>query len=165
MDFLSNTIFENLFVFTYATSTLLMLFFTVLILVVFESSHRTNKHSSSSSSESLREPPGPRPWPVIGSLHLLGGYEVPYQAFNVLSKHYGQVFKMNLGSVPCVVINGVDNIKEVLITKNTHFDGRPNFRRYHQLFNGDKDNCKFIFQYNIYKYTYIFYIKCLTSDE
>lgn len=157
MDLLNNTIVENLFVFTYATSTLLLLLCTVLILVLFESSCRTNKHncssSSSSSSENLIEPSGPRPWPVIGSLHLLGGYEVPYQAFNVLSKRYGQVFKMNLGSVPCVVINGVNNIKEVLINKYAHFDGRPNFRRYHQLFNGDKDNCKYssYINFQIYK--------------
>jgi hypothetical protein len=49
---------------------------------------------------------------------------------------------MQLGNVPAMVVNGLDNIREVLIGKSASFDGRPNFRRYHQLFSGNKENCK-----------------------
>ena len=28
--------------------------------------------------------PGPRPWPILGSLHLMAGYKVPYAAFTAL---------------------------------------------------------------------------------
>jgi cytochrome P450 family 307 subfamily A len=44
--------------------------------------------------------------------------------------------------VNAIVVNGIDNIKEVLIHKGHHFDGRPNFRRYNLLFSGNKENCK-----------------------
>jgi hypothetical protein len=28
--------------------------------------------------------PGPKPWPILGSLHLMAGYKVPYAAFTAL---------------------------------------------------------------------------------
>jgi hypothetical protein len=28
--------------------------------------------------------PGPRPWPILGSLHLMAGYKIPYAAFTAL---------------------------------------------------------------------------------
>lgn len=91
----------------------------------------------------LQSPPGPRAWPIIGNLHLLAGYPVAYQAFGPLAQRYGSVFKLSLGSMPCVVVNGLANIKEVLVAKGAQFDGRPNFRRYHELFCGDKENCEY----------------------
>lgn len=92
----------------------------------------------------LLDPPGPKPWPVLGSLHILGRYDVPYKAFGDLVKAYNsQVIKLKMGSLPCVVVNGLENIKEVLITKGHHFDSRPNFIRYHLLFCGNKENCKY----------------------
>lgn len=101
--------------------------------------------------EKASKPPGPTPYPVIGNLACLDGYEVPYQAFEVLGKQYGPIISLRLGSVPTVVVNGVDNIKEVLITKTSHFDSRPDFRRYHSLFGGDKQNCKYIdFLHNLF---------------
>ncbi|KAF6208389.1 hypothetical protein GE061_016843 [Apolygus lucorum] len=84
--------------------------------------------------------PGPEPWPVLGSLHLLGGYEVPYQAFDHLTKVYGPVFSIKLGQVQCLVVSSLEHIREVIITKGDHFDGRPNFTRYNQLFDGNKQN-------------------------
>lgn len=103
--------------------------------------------SSSSTTATLRKgpPPGPTGWPVIGSLHLLAKYEVPFEAFSQLSKIYGDLFSITLGSTPCVVVNSFPLIKEVLITKGPHFGGRPNFIRYDILFGGDRDNCKLIF--------------------
>ncbi|KAJ8945603.1 hypothetical protein NQ314_009130 [Rhamnusium bicolor] len=88
----------------------------------------------------FRIPPGPKPWPLIGSLHLLGEYETPFQAFTVLSKIYGDIFSISLGSTPCVVVNSFDLIKEVLITKGGDFGGRPDFLRFHKLFGGDRNN-------------------------
>lgn len=89
------------------------------------------------------EAPGPKPWPLIGSLHLLGKYETPFQAFTSLSKIYGDIFSINLGSNPCVVVNNFKLIKEVLITKGGDFGGRPDFIRFHKLFGGDRNNCKY----------------------
>lgn len=113
-----------------------------------------NTNEKDTRSMERLAPPGPKPLPIIGNLACMGGYEVPYQAFNDLAKQYGPIVGLRLGSVPTVVVNGIENIKEVLITKSSHFDARPNFRRYHELFGGDKQNCKYI-RY-IYSYTYIF---------
>lgn len=88
------------------------------------------------------EPPSPRGLPIIGHLHLLGGYEVPYQAFTDLGKKYGSVIKVKLGSFVCIIVNDQKNIREALVTKGHHFDSRPNFERYQQLFCGNKENCK-----------------------
>lgn len=107
---------------------------------------KSNSKGKSERDPSLSEykrPPGPTPFPIIGNLASLDGYEVPYQAFGVLAKRYGPIISLRLGSVPTVVVNGIDNIKEVLITKSSHFDSRPNFRRYHDLFSGNKQNCKY----------------------
>ena len=95
-------------------------------------------------AQSKGAPPGPRPWPIIGSLHLLAKYEVPFEAFTQLSKMYGDLFSITLGGTQCVVVNSFPLIKEVLIAKGPHFGGRPNFIRYDILFGGDRDNCKFL---------------------
>lgn len=133
---------ENLFTISSTTYFLSVTLVVIIILIVIDLFLRRKHSLKKNSKDGLLDLPGPKPWPVIGSLHLMGGYEVPYQAFNVLAQHYGKVFKMSLGSVNCVVVNGLDNIREVLMAKATQFDGRPNFRRYHQLFCGDKENCK-----------------------
>ncbi|XP_044765927.1 cytochrome P450 307a1 [Coccinella septempunctata] len=84
--------------------------------------------------------PGPRPWPIVGSIHLLGQHETPFQAFTELSKIYGDIFSINLGTVPCVVVNNLQLIKEVLVAKGADFGGRPDFMRFHKLFGGDRNN-------------------------
>lgn len=101
------------------------------------------KSLQTKSTDDLQRPPGPKPYPIIGNLACLDGYEVPYQAFDDLAKKYGSIISLRLGSVPTVVVNGIENIKEVLIAKSSHFDSRPNFRRYHDLFSGNKQNCKY----------------------
>jgi cytochrome P450 family 307 subfamily A len=93
----------------------------------------------------LKEAPGPKKKFIIGNLDALNGFEIPYQAFSVLEKKYGKIIKLQLGNVPTMVINGVEAIKEVLVTKGHHFDSRPNFQRYHMLFSGNKENCKCFF--------------------
>lgn len=89
--------------------------------------------------------PGPRPWPIIGSLHLLDKYKTPFQVFTELSKLYGDVFSIDLGTSRCVVVNNFKLIKEVLIAKGADFGGRPDFIRFHKLFGGDRNNCKYPF--------------------
>ncbi|XP_072402702.1 cytochrome P450 307a1-like [Diabrotica undecimpunctata] len=85
-------------------------------------------------------PPGPKPWPIIGSLHLLGQHRTPFEAFTALSKIYGDIFSIQLGATPCVVVNNFELIKEVLISKGGDFDARPDFIRFHRLFGGDRNN-------------------------
>lgn len=77
--------------------------------------------------EVLPQPPGPVPWPVLGNLALLGQYEVPFEGFSALSKIYGDIYSLTLGTTRCVVVNSLDTIKEVLNQKGKYFGGRPNF--------------------------------------
>ena len=90
-----------------------------------------------------KEAPGPRPWPVIGSLHLMDGYKIPYAAFTALRDHYGDVFSITLGTSKCLVVNDLKSVREVLSEKDSDFDSRPDFKRFDEaLFGGDKQNCK-----------------------
>lgn len=129
-------------------TTCFLLAFTLVALILVLIDHRRSKKALKNKlyygeETSLTDPPGPKPWPILGSLHILGRYDVPYKAFAELAKTYNsQVVKLQLGSVSCVVVNGLENIKEVLIAKGQYFDSRPNFVRYHLLFCGNKENCK-----------------------
>lgn len=114
-----------------------------MVLVLSELSvNRVKKIKKNSNKSVIIRAPGPKRFPIIGNLISLDGYEVPYQAFNDLAIKYGPIISLQLGSIPTIVVNGIENIKEVLITKSDKFDSRPNFRRYHQLFSGNKENCK-----------------------
>lgn len=138
----SAKMFQSLY-FTQITAYLLGLVVVVVVLVCYDLiSKKKSKSKTGDNSDDLPEPPSPRSFPIIGHMHLLGGYEVPYQAFTQLGKKYGNVVKLRLGSVNCVVVNEQENIREVLITKGNHFDSRPNFERYQQLFCGNRGNCK-----------------------
>ena len=85
-------------------------------------------------------PPGPKPLPVLGSLHLMGQYDVPFEAFTELSREYGDIFSVRLGATDCVVVNNVELRDEVLTTKASDVDGRPEFERFNRLFGNDKQN-------------------------
>lgn len=128
---------ESILVFSSLTYILMSIVILFIILLL-----ETDKHSKKTHTSLLLEAPGPKSWPIIGSLHLLGGYDVPYKAFNDLGKRYGDIVGLDLGSMRCLVVNGLENIREVLMTKGPHFDSRPNFRRYHEIFSGDKENCE-----------------------
>lgn len=130
---------------TATTCFLIAVTFLALALIFLDHlrSKKTPKTAPLDGEGVLPEPPGPKPWPILGSLHILGRYDVPYKAFGDLVRDYDcQVIKLRMGSVPCVVVNGLENIREVLTIKGHHFDSRPNFNRYHLLFGGNKENCK-----------------------
>jgi len=85
--------------------------------------------------------PGPVPWPIIGSLHLMANFtKYPFEAFTNLQKIYGSIFQMRLGSMDTVIIHSEEDKKEVLVTKGDHFDGRPDFKRFDVMFGGDRRN-------------------------
>ncbi|KAL1130137.1 hypothetical protein AAG570_013075 [Ranatra chinensis] len=96
--------------------------------------------SAAVAARGRRLPPGPAPWPLLGSLHLLAGHSSPFAAFSRLGRRYGPVFLLRLGTAPCVVVTSLALVKEVLVTKGAHFGGRPDFLRYHALFGGDRNN-------------------------
>ncbi|CAG9815163.1 unnamed protein product [Phaedon cochleariae] len=123
-----------------STNILLILAIVALPLLCIEIYYRNKQKPHKLTKDGLRQAPTPRKLPILGHLHLLGGYEVPYQAFSALGEKFGNVVNLQLGNVKCVVLNGQANIREALVTKGHHFDSRPNFQRYQQLFSGNKEN-------------------------
>lgn len=125
-------------VFSHATTYLIIILAIAGIFIYF-----SKKYNKTGQEVYLPEPPKPKfQLPIIGHLHLLGGYKVPYQAFTALGKKYGPIIKLKLGNVNGLVVNGQEYIREVLFTKGNHFDSRPDFERYQKLFGGNKENCK-----------------------
>ncbi|PHU21144.1 Geraniol 8-hydroxylase [Capsicum chinense] len=67
-------------------------------------------------------PPGPSPWPIIGSLHLLGAK--PHVSLANLAKTYGPIMSLKLGQVTTVVISSSTMAKQVLKYQDQDFSGR-----------------------------------------
>ncbi|CAI9301315.1 unnamed protein product [Lactuca saligna] len=70
-----------------------------------------------------RIPPSPFALPIIGHLHLLS--PSPHRAFHKLSLQYGPVFRILLGSKPCVVVGSPETAKELFKTYENVFLDRP----------------------------------------
>ncbi|KAL6602887.1 hypothetical protein ACP70R_043248 [Stipagrostis hirtigluma subsp. patula] len=68
-------------------------------------------------------PPGPRPWPVIGNLNLIG--PLPHRSLRELSKRYGPLMSLRFGSFPVVVATSVDMARLILKTHDLAFIDRP----------------------------------------
>ncbi|RCV43274.1 hypothetical protein SETIT_9G281800v2 [Setaria italica] len=67
-------------------------------------------------------PPGPRPLPLIGSLHLLGGQ--PHRSLARLAKIHGPIMSLRLGSVTTVVVSSPDAAREFLQKHDAVFANR-----------------------------------------
>nr|XP_010911364.2 cytochrome P450 71A1-like [Elaeis guineensis]XP_010932407.1 cytochrome P450 71A1 [Elaeis guineensis] len=68
-------------------------------------------------------PPGPKPWPVIGNLNLIGS--LPHRSLHALSHKYGPLMHLYFGSFPVIVASSVDMAKLILKTHDVTFCGRP----------------------------------------
>lgn len=104
---------------------------------------KVSKYGETKVAE-LDEAPGPMPLPLVGSLHLLGKRESPFQVFTDLARDYGDIFNITLGTTKCLVVNNLELIREVLNENGKFFGGRPDFERFHKLFAGDRNNCEYI---------------------
>lgn len=90
-----------------------------------------------SSDAKSRHPPTPFGLPIIGHLHLLNPY--PHQAFHKLSLQFGPIFRVFMGSVPCVVACSPEIAKEILKTNEEAFSNRPDNSTQDYLTYGTKD--------------------------
>lgn len=99
---------------------------------------------SANQQKIIKQAPGPVPWPILGNLGLLAKYSNPFVAFTDLSEKYGDAFSLTLGSTRCIVLNSVELITEALSRNGKYFGDRPDFIRFHRLFGGDRNNCKFL---------------------
>ncbi|GMN52983.1 hypothetical protein TIFTF001_022126 [Ficus carica] len=67
--------------------------------------------------------PGPKPWPIIGNLNLIGN--LPHQSLHKLSQKYGPLMQLKFGSFPVVVASSADMAKLFLKTYDHVFASRP----------------------------------------
>ncbi|KAM5165070.1 uncharacterized protein ACMZJ9_007485 [Mantella aurantiaca] len=69
-------------------------------------------------------PPGPKPLPIIGNLHMID-MKHPYKTFLEMSKKYGTVLTIHLGMGKIIVLCGYDTVKDALLTHGEEFANRP----------------------------------------
>ncbi|XP_022978482.1 cytochrome P450 CYP736A12-like [Cucurbita maxima] len=68
-------------------------------------------------------PPGPRGFPILGSLHLLG--KLPHRDLRALSQKYGSIMYMRLGLVSTIVVSSPQAAELFLKTYDSVFASRP----------------------------------------
>jgi cytochrome P450 len=75
--------------------------------------------------KALNLPPGPRGWPVIGSLGVLAGALPPHRVLAALAARYGPLMHLRLGSYHTVVATSADTARLVLKTHDLALADRP----------------------------------------
>ncbi|XP_010537437.1 PREDICTED: cytochrome P450 CYP736A12-like [Tarenaya hassleriana] len=111
----------------------------VLILLVLFGSFgflfaKVSRHGSSRNLGKL--PPGPRGLPAIGHLHMLG--KLPHQTLTHLSKIYGPIMSIKLGTVRTIVVSSPRAAELFLKTHDLVFASRPKTQAGEIFFNGSK---------------------------
>ncbi|XP_029616126.1 cytochrome P450 2K1-like [Salmo trutta] len=79
--------------------------------------------SGSNSEEQGKEPPGPRPLPLLGNMLQLD-LKRPYCTLCELSKKYGSIFTIHFGPKKVVVLAGYKTVKQALINQAEEFGDR-----------------------------------------
>lgn len=74
-------------------------------------------------AHSPKLPPGPKPWPIIGNLNLMG--PLPHHSLHKLAQKYGPIMQLKLGSFPVVVASSPEMAKLFLKTHDHIFASRP----------------------------------------
>ncbi|XP_069832010.1 cytochrome P450 2K4-like isoform X2 [Dendropsophus ebraccatus] len=69
-------------------------------------------------------PPGPRPLPIIGNIHIMD-IRKPHKTFMQLSKKYGTVFSVQIGMSKSIILCGYDTLKDALVNYADIFADRP----------------------------------------
>lgn len=71
-------------------------------------------------------PPGPKGWPIVGSLYSLGPRTIPAcRRFTTLADKYGPVMFFRLGSRPTVIVSNDKMARELLRVHDQTFASRP----------------------------------------
>ncbi|GJT04616.1 cytochrome P450 71B34-like protein [Tanacetum coccineum] len=102
----------------------LMLLTNALVLFMFIMFLYIRKLNSSSMGSAHKLPPNPPKYPIIGNLHQLLGNS-RHQALWQLSKEYGPIMQIHIGSKSFLVISSPAMAKQILQTQDHIFCSRP----------------------------------------
>ncbi|XP_071943152.1 vitamin D 25-hydroxylase-like [Antedon mediterranea] len=75
--------------------------------------------------QSLKLPPGPKGWPLLGILPMLADGERVYKKFTKIAAEHGAIFSARLGMFHCVVLNDYEIIREATCRSGDMFLDRP----------------------------------------
>ncbi|XP_076918891.1 cytochrome P450 93A3-like isoform X2 [Bidens hawaiensis] len=95
-------------------------YFTLFLICLISSILVSNLYKSFRVKSHL--PPAPFCLPVIGHLHLLT--PIIHQALHKLSIKHGPLFRLFLGSTPCIVVSSPEIAREILKTHDYAFSDR-----------------------------------------
>uniref|UniRef100_A0A8I5TNU7 Cytochrome P450 n=1 Tax=Pongo abelii TaxID=9601 RepID=A0A8I5TNU7_PONAB len=93
-----------------------------------------------------RYPPGPLPLPGLGNLLHVDFQNISYY-FNQLRHRFGDVFSLQLGWTPVVVLNGLAAVREALVTCGEDTADRPPAPIYQVLGMGPRSQGVFLARY------------------
>ncbi|XP_065589697.1 cytochrome P450 1A4 [Cyrtonyx montezumae] len=82
----------------------------------------------------LQSPPGPRGLPLLGSVLELR--KDPHLVLTRMSRKYGDVMQVTIGSRPVVVLSGLETIKQALVRQAEDFMGRPDLPSFKYVSDG-----------------------------
>ena len=79
----------------------------------------------------LKHFPGPRNWPIVGNIP-----DIKYNAaekYREWSKIYGDVYQIQLGNEPVVVVNSADAARKIFGGNSQALSSRPVFWTFHKV--------------------------------
>ncbi|XP_032319117.1 cytochrome P450 2K6 [Camelus ferus] len=80
-------------------------------------------------------PPGPRPLPIIGNLHILN-LKKPYETMLELSQKYGSIYSIHMGPRKAVELSGYETVKDALVNHGDQFGERSQVPIFERIFEG-----------------------------
>jgi hypothetical protein len=101
--------------------------FLIFIFILFQSKH--HQHNK-------KHPPGPKPFPIIGSLHILG--KLPHRTLQSLAKKHGSIMSLKLGKIPTIIVSSPKSAEQFLKTHDNIFASRPKLQVSEHMFYGGK---------------------------
>ncbi|XP_028939368.1 cytochrome P450 2K6 isoform X2 [Antrostomus carolinensis] len=104
--------------------------FILIILLILKRQHVWKSHTIENF------PPGPRPLPITGNLHIMDLKRTCLMMLE-LSKVYGPVFSVQMGLRKIVVISGYETVKEALVNQADAFAERPKIPIFEDLTKGN----------------------------